>query len=224
MNVFVLDNAPDVASTMVCNQHLNKMVLEIAQILCDVALDLGQDPSEVPYKHTKGNQAPQRWVARTFGNWTWALQHGFGLLEQLGLRFGRDHACRQIFTLAESGKLRRPDGGSIEPFPKTWAGDPVLWLPEDPVQSHRLYYARKRELWGKDGKQMTWSPPSSEPAWLTSRVISFEERQLEKQASRDEDARRLSAGEVTREELRRENGHFAFPEVVINFASAKALK
>jgi hypothetical protein len=32
----------------------------------------------------------------------------------------------------------------------------------------------------------------------------------EKQASRDKDQRRLAAGEVTREELCRENNHFAF--------------
>lgn len=34
------------------------------------------------------------------------------------------------------------------------------------------------------------------------------ERAREKQASRDEDARRLAAGEVTREELAQENGLF----------------
>jgi len=35
------------------------------------------------------------------------------------------------------------------------------------------------------------------------------ERAAEKQASRDEDARRLAAGEVTREQLSRENSPFA---------------
>jgi hypothetical protein len=35
------------------------------------------------------------------------------------------------------------------------------------------------------------------------------ERAAEKQASRDEDARRLAAGEVTREQLARENSPFA---------------
>lgn len=34
------------------------------------------------------------------------------------------------------------------------------------------------------------------------------ERASEKQRSRDEDARRLASGEVTQEELRRENGIF----------------
>lgn len=49
-------------------------------------------------------------------------------------------------------------------------------------------------------------------------------RSQEKQQSRDEDARRLASGEVTRDELRRENGHFAFPEAEIDLKSAKPLK
>jgi hypothetical protein len=39
--------------------------------------------------------------------------------------------------------------------------------------------------------------------------IDPEERRREKQASRDEDARRLAAGEVTPEQLNRENSFFA---------------
>lgn len=42
-------------------------------------------------------------------------------------------------------------------------------------------------------------------------TLNGRRRALEKQASRDEDARRLAAGEVTREELAKENGSFAFP-------------
>jgi hypothetical protein len=53
---------------------------------------------------------------------------------------------------------------------------------------------------------------------------NYVQRMREKQESRDEDDRRLTSGEVTREQLRRENGHFAFPNVVINFKSAKPLR
>jgi hypothetical protein len=50
------------------------------------------------------------------------------------------------------------------------------------------------------------------------------ERVREKQRSREEDARRLAAGEVTRDQLRRENGHFAFPGAVVNLKAAKPLR
>lgn len=41
--------------------------------------------------------------------------------------------------------------------------------------------------------------------------LDVEERRREKQASRDEDQRQLDAGEITREELAKRNGSFAFP-------------
>ncbi len=41
-------------------------------------------------------------------------------------------------------------------------------------------------------------------------------RAREKQRSRDNDDRALATGEKTREQLRRENGYFAFPNVRIH--------
>lgn len=49
----------------------------------------------------------------------------------------------------------------------------------------------------------------------------FEQRQKEKQASRDEDARAFAAGEKTVEQLQKENCKFSFPGAVINWDSAK---
>lgn len=52
---------------------------------------------------------------------------------------------------------------------------------------------------------------------------TFAQRAREKAASRDADQRALESGEKTREQLRVENGAFAFPRdrVVIDFTRAK---
>jgi hypothetical protein len=50
-----------------------------------------------------------------------------------------------------------------------------------------------------------------------------DERAREKQKSREEDERALASGEKTQEQLRRENGHFSFLRVRINYAGAKSL-
>jgi hypothetical protein len=50
-----------------------------------------------------------------------------------------------------------------------------------------------------------------ESARIMVAPLNIETRMREKQASRQEDARRLAAGEITQEELRRENGRFVFP-------------
>jgi hypothetical protein len=54
--------------------------------------------------------------------------------------------------------------------------------------------------------------------------FSPEERAREKQRSRDEDARALASGEKSRDDLRRENGHFAFPNVRVSLRGAKPLE
>lgn len=46
-----------------------------------------------------------------------------------------------------------------------------------------------------------------------------EQRAREKQASRERDEADLASGRKTREQLRRENGVFAFPRVRIDFAN-----
>jgi len=55
-------------------------------------------------------------------------------------------------------------------------------------------------------------------------LLDPQERALEKQRSRDEDARALASGEKTREQLRRENGIFAFPRVRVSLRGAKPLE
>jgi hypothetical protein len=51
-----------------------------------------------------------------------------------------------------------------------------------------------------------------------------EERAREKQRSRDEDGRALASGEKSQAQLRRENGHFAFPDVFIDLRGTKPLE
>jgi hypothetical protein len=51
-----------------------------------------------------------------------------------------------------------------------------------------------------------------------------EERAREKQRSRHEDARALASGEKSRDDLRRENGHFAFPNVRVSLRGSKPLE
>ena len=46
---------------------------------------------------------------------------------------------------------------------------------------------------------------------LSPAPFDFAQREREKQASRDEDARALASGEKSREQLANENGAFAFP-------------
>lgn len=51
-----------------------------------------------------------------------------------------------------------------------------------------------------------------------------EERAREKQRSREEDARAVASGAKSRDELRRENGRFAFRKVRVSLRGSKPLE
>lgn len=50
-----------------------------------------------------------------------------------------------------------------------------------------------------------------------------QERAREKQRSRDADAEALASGRISREQLRRDNGHFAFPNARVDWDGAESL-
>lgn len=52
-------------------------------------------------------------------------------------------------------------------------------------------------------------------------LMSYQDRFEEKQKSREQDEKDLASGKITREELRKKNGHFVFPKVFIDFTKVK---
>jgi hypothetical protein len=67
-------------------------------------------------------------------------------------------------------------------------------------------------------------PPYLYPMAKESDRFDPQERAREKQLSRDADAHALASGEKSRDELRRENGHFAFRNVRVTLRGAKPLE
>jgi len=55
-------------------------------------------------------------------------------------------------------------------------------------------------------------------------LLDPQDRAREKQQSREDDARALASGEKSAAQLRRENGHFAFPKVRVSLRGAKPLE
>ena len=75
------------------------------------------------------------------------------------------------------------------------------------------YWPMEMRVHSKDGT-VTVRPPEPPPSWV---------RAHEKRLSRERDEADLASGKKTREQLRAENGLFAFPDSEIDLASAKKL-
>lgn len=66
MNIFVLDTDLRKNAESYCDQHLVKMILETAQMMCTVVQEFG---GVAPYKATHRNHPCTRWLMENGGNW-----------------------------------------------------------------------------------------------------------------------------------------------------------
>ncbi len=89
MNIFVLDVDPVAAATMLCDQHVVKMTLETAQLLCSAH-------NKAPYKRTHYNHPCAVWTRASAANYMWLCSYGITLAKEYTHRFGRCHACEVV--------------------------------------------------------------------------------------------------------------------------------
>lgn len=156
MNIFILDNDPVQAARMQCDKHCVKMILESAQILAAVHHRYGNH--SVRYKETHKNHPCTKWAGATSSNYGWLWQHGLELCREYTRRYGKTHACEQLFH----GELSQiPFGLPVDGLTKFVQAMPEEFKHEDAVMAYRQYY--------KEAKQdiAVWNHGSA-PAWWTA--------------------------------------------------------
>lgn len=147
MNIFALDNNPQVAAHLVCDEHLNKMILEGAQMLSTVACKLFGKPSSMLYKPTHENHPCTKWVAFKTANAQWLFEHIKELDNERRHRFNR-HATNvhKSIAVAEYAmsviRFNSWQYAATEhsEFPQVM---PVEFVSSTPVESYRAYYCWK---------------------------------------------------------------------------------
>jgi hypothetical protein len=147
LNIFFLDRDPEAAARLHSDQHVIKMALESAQILCSA---LHRHGVAAPYKPTHAGHPSVLWAGDSLPHWLWVRRLGLALCDEYGLRFGKTHACRAVI-------LSLPSVPAIAD--RGWT-DPPLVMPEpyqaaDPVQSYRSYYRAEKLEFGSKGRA-TW--------------------------------------------------------------------
>jgi len=153
MNIFVLSKDPDEAAIMQCDQHVVKMPLETAQLLCTAY------PEELaPYKRTHYNHPCNLWLRESRANYEWLVLHGIALCTEYSYRFGKNHSSEDIifwcFPHMNQLKFSKIE---MSPWPK--AMDDKYKKP-DIVESYRNFYNKDKSRFA------TWSKNRSEPSWF----------------------------------------------------------
>lgn len=112
MNIFAVDTDPVKAARQLPDRHVTKMILESAQMLSIVFSKHYWDIGEVmkvdgtPFKTQKGafkNHPCTIWVADSFPNCAWLIQHACGLCDEFSLRYGKLHGLTK--SIFETKKL-----------------------------------------------------------------------------------------------------------------------
>ncbi len=166
MNIFVLDPSPTIAATYLCDQHLNKMLLESTQLLCNSVHALFRDmerssPSTHIYREIQLSHPCSLWLLESQENCIWLFQYIEALEHERVIRFPHSqmHASCKVALEAQfcldhvtnEAWEERKQTNFVQVMPYEYM------IPDNPVLGYQRYYRAKRRSWELVGRTMTWT-------------------------------------------------------------------
>lgn len=137
MNIFILDLDTRVAASYHNDKHVVKMILETAQLLCNVHYSVDKD---APYKKTHYNHPCSIWARNSLSNYIWLCNLGKDLCKEYTERYGKIHKTEEVIDWLIKNKPDIPDIG-LTPFAQAM---PDKYKDPDPVIAYRKYYVNEK--------------------------------------------------------------------------------
>jgi len=143
VNIFFLDRDMGRAARYHCDQHIVKMPLETAQILCSVLHRYGID---APYMATHAKHPSVLWAGDSAAHYRWLREFGKALCGEYTVRYGRRHKCEDVIDSLPADP----------PLPNRGWSDPPQAMPEeyrgeDAVAAYRRYYRADKAVFAGKG-------------------------------------------------------------------------
>ena len=137
MNIFVLDLDPTKCAKYHCDVHVNKMLIESAQLLSTAhhILDGSNAPKAI-YKKTHVNHPCNKWVRESDANYDWLYDLLFNLCCEFQLRRGKDHKTMGLLDIL----MQTPKNIPIKTMTPFALAMPDEYKDSDPVIAYRNYY------------------------------------------------------------------------------------
>jgi hypothetical protein len=159
MNIFAVDDDPQIAARSLCDKHVVKMLLESSQMLCTAHHLLGSERHPGYWlKAAHWNHPCSAWARKTGGNYIWLAEHGMELCAEYSFRYGRIHKCeregliRWLLATLPAGI----DHGERTPFVQAMLEE---YRREDSIEAYRAYYL------GAKRRMLVWTRREP-PAWV----------------------------------------------------------
>lgn len=155
MNIFYLDEVPEVAAAYHCDKHAIKMSLEYAQMLCTAHhVMLPNAPNHMLYKITHRNNLLNLWLRSSRSHYRFLYRLWVSTCEQYAERYNRRHASERLAHILAFC----PDTIKLVPFTPPPQCMPNCYKNTDTVLAYRLYYMGEKRSFAtwRNGAPYWW--------------------------------------------------------------------
>ncbi len=145
MNIFALDDNPKLAARYACDQHVVKMPLETAQLLCTAR---HMQNLYAPYFPFNPKHPCCQWAHASLGNYVWLLRHGIALSKEYTYRYKRIHKSFLVIEwckifLKEMQFAQRSRTPFVQCMPKEFQHS------TNPIEAYRQFYRQKKVVFAR---------------------------------------------------------------------------
>jgi hypothetical protein len=174
MNIFAVNENPELAARDLCDQHVCKMPVECLQMMVNPFLLAGhpirtKTIKGTDYKIGHLNHPSSLWVRKSLNNWSWIETHAHELCDEYQRRYGKVHYSTSL--LLELSEIVYDNGG-IPGWTFEYSHTTTLpqCMPEqykrpDAVEAYRTLYAQEKIKFAR------WRY-SSRPEWIEEYAIT----------------------------------------------------
>lgn len=156
MNIFILDEDFEKNAQYYCDQHLVKMILESAQLLCSVVILNG---GVAPYKLTHKNHPCTKWLLENGKHWDFLISLVTALNDEYKRRFNHQNNHKSFDVILSLTKPKYHHNSPIKKYISVTDQVEKLSLKKN-ISAYRKYYKQKSTEFS-----MRWSN-STKPYWL----------------------------------------------------------
>lgn len=156
MNIFILDENLETNAKYYCDQHIVKMILEAAQLLCSVAILKGE---KAPYKLTHKNHPCTKWLLENGKHWDFLVELTTELNKEYLKRFNHTKNHKSFDVILSLTKPKYTKNKKIEKY--IVVTNKIEELPlEKAITAYRKYYIKKSKEFN-----MRWTK-ETKPIWM----------------------------------------------------------
>lgn len=159
MNIFLLDDDVEQCARFHCDQHVGKMILESAQLLCTA---LNEKGFTTPYRSTHIRHPCTLWVGDSYDNFQWLVRLCVALNDEYRWRYDKnqDHASIGVVRQIENSRF---SSWGLTPFVQAM---PAQYKDvKDPIAAYRRFYCVEKSAFA------TWTKREI-PDWFVPETAS----------------------------------------------------